>query len=98
MLTVFMWIGASPHTRHTSGEAVSARTAEPGTVAENPPTIPSSWVTCPPSARTRSSAPVVAGACSRTITENVWEGLAAACAYRVGSALVGTAGALDTGG
>src|SRR5438477_5189227 len=89
---------ASPHTRQTAGEEVNVETAEPGTVAENPPTIPSSWVTCPPRERTRSSAAVEAGLVSRRMTENMVEGAAWALAYSAGSALAGTAPACETGG
>src|SRR2546422_5569849 len=72
---------ASPHTRHTAEDEVNDETAEPGTVAENPPTIRSSWVTCPPSERTRFSAEVEACAASRTITGNACDGCAAARGY-----------------
>src|SRR5437763_17216550 len=98
MLTPCMWTGASPHTRHTSGEAESSGTAEPGTRAENPPTIPSSCVTRPPRLFTRDSAESVFGAASRTITGKVSEGWATDCAYSEGSALAGAAGAPWAGG
>src|SRR5437764_13438724 len=51
MFTLAMWIRPSPHTRHTSGEEARRHTADPGTVAENPPTMGGPAVTCPPPRR-----------------------------------------------
>src|SRR5205823_14037146 len=89
---------ASPHTRQTSGEEVSADTAEPGTVAENPPTIESSWVTWPPRLRTSPSAAGDRGSLSRTITGKACPGCACARENSTGSALAGTPAAWETGG
>src|SRR5439155_9863627 len=89
---------APPHTRHTSGEAVSADTAEPGTVAENPPTIDSSWVMWPPRLRTRSSAAGDRGALSRTITGKACPGCAWARENSTGSAFASTPAAWEAGG
>ena len=69
MSTPVMWIAASPHTRHTVGDDVRDGTAEPGTRAAKPPTMPSSRRTRPPRVRTRSSAAPVTGLVSLTITE-----------------------------
>src|SRR5256885_1319675 len=93
-----MWIRPSPHTRQTTEAEVRRATADPGTVAENPPMIESSRATWPPRPLTRSSAAEEDGTVSRTITGNVCDGWAAARAYSAGSALAGTPGEFETGG
>src|SRR5690349_16369443 len=99
MFTPAMWIRPSPHTRHTSADAASCCTAEPGTAAENPPTMGSSCVTRPPRLVTRDSAELDDGAASRTITEKVRDGSAAACAASPGSVFAtAVAGEPDAGG